>query len=101
TESLQAACVMGVIAELLAIAGGDHSRRRGIALGLWGGALLNAKAVLVLGALGGVLTAAVLVRERPALRRLAIGGLIGGAPWLVMFLVYNHLRWGSPFDTGY
>lgn len=101
TEALQAACVMGMVGELLAIVDGDHARRRGIMLGLWVGALLNAKAVLVLGAIGGVGAAAILVRDRAALRRLAIGAVIGGVPWVAMFLVYNYLRWGSPLDTGY
>jgi hypothetical protein len=35
------------------------------------------------------------------LRRLAIGGVLGGLPWVVVFCVYNYLRWGSPIDTGY
>jgi len=101
TEALQAAAVMGVVCELLAIVDGEHTRRRGIYLGLWVGALLNAKAVLVLGALGGIAAAAIIVRDRAVLRRLALGGVLGGLPWVIVFCIYNYLRWGSPIDTGY
>lgn len=101
SEALQAACVMGFVYELARITRGEHDLRRGIALGLWAGAVINAKLVLVLGVLGGVVAAAFIVRERAALRRLATGAVLGGLPWLALLLVYNHLRWGSPFDTGY
>jgi 4-amino-4-deoxy-L-arabinose transferase-like glycosyltransferase len=101
TEAIQAACVMGLVHELLKVVAGDHSRRRGISVGLWVGALVNAKAVLLLGAIGGVLAVAIMVRERAALRRLAVGAVLGGLPWLAVVLIYNHVRWGSPLDTGY
>ncbi|MDX2092513.1 MAG: hypothetical protein SFX73_31910 [Kofleriaceae bacterium] len=101
SEALQAACVMGLVYELARIVRGEHDLRRGIALGVWAGAVVNAKSVLLLGVVGGMIATAILVRERAALKRLAIGALAGGLPWLVLLLVYNHARWGSPFDTGY
>jgi hypothetical protein len=101
SEAIQAACVMGLVGELVRIVRGEHQPRRGLALGLWAGAVVNAKPVLVLGVVGGVIAAAFIVRERAALRRLAIWVVLGGLPWLVMLLVYQQLRWGSPFDTGY
>lgn len=101
SEALQAACIMGLVYELVRVVRGEHERRRGIAVGLWAGAVVNAKLVLVLGVIGGLIAAAWLVRERAALRRLAAGAVLGGLPWLAMVLAYNLLRWGSPFDTGY
>ena len=101
TEAVQAACTMGLVHALLRVVAGEHTRRRGIVVGLWVGALINAKAVLALGAIGGVVAVALLIRERTALRRLAVGAVLGGLPWLAIWLVYNQVRWGSPLDTGY
>lgn len=101
SEAIQAACVMGLVYELVRIVRGEREWRRGLALGLWAGAVVNAKLVLALGVVGGLVAAACIVRDRAQLRRLALGALVGGLPWLVMFLVYNQLRWGSPLSTGY
>ena len=101
SEAVQAACVMGLVYELVRIVRGEHALRRGVALGAWAGAVVNAKSVLLLGVAGGVIAAAILLRERAALKRLALGAVLGGLPWLLMLLAYNHARWGSPFDTGY
>ncbi len=101
SEAVQAACVMGLVYELLRVARGEREWRRGVAIGLWAGAVVNAKLVLVLGVLGGIVATACIVRERAALRRLALGAVVGGIPWLLVFLAYNQLRWGSPFATGY
>jgi hypothetical protein len=101
SEAIQAACVMGFVYELARFVQGERERRRCVAVGVWAGAVVNAKMVLALGVLGGLIAAACVVRERAALRRMAAGAALGGLPWLVLVLVYNHLRWGSPFDTGY
>lgn len=96
SEIAQMACFTGFFGQLLRFAA-TPDRRAATGLGVWAGLLINTKLALALALPGAVLF---LGMHRLPWRPLAaaIPGLLGG---LAITLVYNHLRWGSPFATGY
>ncbi len=101
SEITQAACILGFVSALIAAAD-EPTRKRALIAGAWGAAVLNAKAVLALSLLGGGLFLILaLRRDRPALRRVLGWAALAGAPGVLVFLLYNHARWGNAFDTGY
>lgn len=101
SEIMQAACILGFASSLIAAADAP-TRRHALIAGAWGAAVLNAKAVLALSILGGaVFLIVALRRDRAALLRVLGWAAAAGAPGVILFLLYNHARWGSPFDTGY
>ncbi|MBI4510016.1 MAG: hypothetical protein HY698_10310 [Deltaproteobacteria bacterium] len=101
SEILQAACFTGFIAELQRVTEGPD-RRRALALGAWGGALLHAKLIYALSlAGGGVFLMVALWRRREALLRVSAAAMVTFLPLLLLAALYNHARWGSPFSSGY
>jgi hypothetical protein len=101
SEILQAACFTGFFAEVIR-APREPTRKRALWLGAWAGLLLNAKLVFAMSiAGGGVYIAAALWSRKADLLRVVKWGAVTGVPLLILALIYNHLRWGSPFDTGY
>jgi hypothetical protein len=101
SEMLQTTCILGLLSALLEVAR-TPSRRTALWFGVWAGAVVNAKAVLLLSVLGGgLLLLGLHRRDRKALARIAGWSTLGAAPLLGLFLYYNHARWGSPFTSGY
>ncbi len=101
SEIMQAASVLGFTGALLAVVDAPV-RRNALALGAWAALVLNTKAVLALALLGGgghLLIA--LRRDRAALVRVVAWSLLSAVPGVIVFLVYNYVRWGDPLDTGY
>jgi len=101
SEILQLACFLGTFrATWRAIESG--TRREAIWLGVWAGCLLNAKYVYALAIAGAVVAIFWSLRDRKAeLRRVLGWAAAAGAPFAVLALVYNYLRWGSVLETGY
>ncbi len=101
SEIVQTACILGYASALIAAAD-QPTRRHALLVGAWAAAVLNAKAVLALSIVGGVIFLGVaLRRDRKALLRVLAWAAAAGVPGAIVFLAYNHARWGSPFDTGY
>lgn len=101
SEIVQIASYAALLTALLAA----HDRP-GIVTGIWVGAaagmLLNSKVVYAVSLPGAaVLLAIWLRRDWRTLLRMAAGGLVGMAPFLVMLLWYNHARWSSETASGY
>jgi hypothetical protein len=101
SESLQTACFTGFAAELLRVPD-EPNPRRSLALGAWAGALLNAKLIYVL-SLGpaGLWLIWALRRDQRALLRVVGFTLIALLPLVGVALLFNYVRWGSPWTTGY
>jgi hypothetical protein len=102
SEILQAACFTGFVRAVVAVPAARRTHMAALAVGLWGGALVNAKLVFGLS----VIAAAAqlgwhLRRDRPRLLR--AGGFLGLGlvPGAVMAMFYNWVRWGSPLRSGY
>lgn len=101
SESLQVLAFTGFAATLLRL-WDEPARKDALLLGLWGGLLLNSKPVFAASlALGAAVLVVRLWSNRKALAVVAGWGAIGVAPLVAVALTYNHLRWGSPFETGY
>jgi hypothetical protein len=78
------------------------TKREALWLGAWLGMLVNAKYVLALVAVGSIVTIAwTLRRRRPELKRVVMWAAASGAPFVVLAMIYNYARWGSPVSTGY
>jgi hypothetical protein len=106
SEILQVAVVLGAFRATLRTCNEAlpplAARREALWLGAWLGMLVNAKYVLALVALGAVVTIAWTLRTRRVeLRRVALWACASGAPFAVLAMVYNLVRWESPFATGY
>ncbi len=101
SEILQLACFLGVFRQALRVTA-EPTRRDAIWLGVWAGCLFNAKYVFASAIVG----AAVLIvwthrKRRAELKRVLAWAAIAGAPFIVVALAYNYLRWGSITATGY
>jgi hypothetical protein len=76
--------------------------RTALAAGLWAGLLFNTKYIYALSLPGALLV--VLYEHRKTLRPLAkalVWVVLGFLPGLILAMVYNSLRFGSVFSTGY
>jgi hypothetical protein len=103
SEIVQVAAFLGFFRALLRVSG-TPTRTLAIALGLWAGALVNSKVVLVTCLPGAALFAGVRVWRQygPAtLARTAGWVALGGLPGVLMLVGYNLVRFGSPLNTGY
>jgi hypothetical protein len=101
SEILQLACFLGLFRSVLRVVA-EATKRDAIWLGIWAGCLFNAKYVFASAIVGaGVLIIWTYRKQRPALKRVLVWAAIGGAPFLVLALAYNYLRWGSITQTGY
>lgn len=101
SEITQLTCFLGLFRQTLKTAAAP-TKRNAIWLGVWAGCLFNAKYVFAL-AIAGALGVLVwtLRKRRDELIRACVWSAIAGAPFLVVALVYNYLRWGSITETGY
>ena len=101
SEILQLLCMLGTFrAAWRAIE--RPIRREAVWLGVWAGCLLNSKYVFALAIAGAAGAIAWSLRgRRGELRRVLTWAAIAGAPFVVLALVYNYLRWGSVLETGY
>lgn len=104
SEILQLTCFVGLFRATLRTAD-QPTRRNALWWGTWAGCALNAKYVLALAIVGGAAVIALAwYRERDRRREFvrALGwAAAAAAPWLVLAMVYNAIRWGSPLETGY
>jgi hypothetical protein len=100
-EILQALCFLAFFAAVL-LARARLDRRSAVLLGVTAGALVAGKVIFVLALPGAV--GWLLYHHRPRARALlpVLGWALAGAlPFLLLVLLYNQARWGSPFETGY
>ena len=101
SEIAQLACFLGMFRSLLRVTA-EPTRRDAIWLGVWAGLLFNTKYVFASAIIGaGLLVVWTYRKRRPELGRVLAWAAIAGAPFLVLALVYNYLRWGSITQTGY
>ena len=101
SEILQLTAFLGLFRQVLRTAD-DPSRRNALGLGLWAGALLNAKYVFASAIVGGVVVVAWALRRRlDDLWRVIGWAAVTGGPLLALALLYNWARWGSIARTGY
>jgi hypothetical protein len=103
SEITQAACFLGYFLWLLRLCE-TPGRRQAIVMGIWIGLLVNSKALYVLAVPGGALLVVLTLGRRLGWRPLlSLAGwvCVGGAPFALMFLAYNVVRTGSPFQIGY
>jgi hypothetical protein len=101
SESLQLFCFTGFFAQML-IVREQPTARQAIWLGVWTGLLVNAKPVFLVSAIGaGLFLIWELRHNRRALLLVAATTIGGAAPFGLIYLSYNYLRWGSIFFTGY
>lgn len=101
SEILQAACLIGFFGQLLETRAAP-TVREGARLGAWFGLLVSAKLVNLVLAPGAALFLLWSLRHR--LRdagRVAAATAVATLPFVVAIAYYNHVRWGSPFVTGY
>jgi hypothetical protein len=102
SEILQAACFTGFVRAVVALPSARRAHVAALAVGLWGGALVNSKLVFGLSVVAaGVLVGWPLRRDRRQLVRVwgALG--VGLVPGAVMAMFYNWVRWGSLLRSGY
>jgi hypothetical protein len=100
-DILQLACFLGLFRAAIRTSA-DPSRREALWLGAWAGMLVNTKYVFALSVVGAaVLVAWTLRTRRDDLKRVAGWACVTGAPFMIIALAYNWIRWGSPFSTGY
>ena len=100
-DIVQLACFLGLFRAALRTSA-DPTRREALWLGAWAGMLVNTKYVFALSVLGAAGLVAWTLRARRAdLKRVALWACVAGAPFVAIALVYNEIRWGSPFSTGY
>jgi hypothetical protein len=101
-EAVQAALAMGVLRSLY-LFGEEPRRDRAASVGAWLGLLLSLKVFFAIAVPGAVAYALWAPRGITVRRRLALAAWIAAAafPFGVALLAYNHLRFGSPFVTGY
>ena len=101
SEILQAACFL-LFLDALIQAGERPSRRTALWFGATAALLVNTKNVYFACLPG---AAAYLFwrlgSQRGARKEVVIGAVLGLLPGLVALGLYNHLRWGSVFDSGY
>ncbi|MGE0788807.1 MAG: glycosyltransferase family 39 protein [Sandaracinaceae bacterium] len=100
SENLQAALLLATLWTAL-VGKRTLERRWFIASGVFSGLALLSKFTLIV--TPGFLVLMVLV-DGPGWKRLSRclwAGLLGLLPFLVVFLAYNYLRFGSPFEQGY
>jgi hypothetical protein len=101
SEILQLTCFLGLFRQVLRVCQAP-ARRDALWLGVWAGALFNAKYVFAAAILGGAVVIAWTYRKQPReLLRLAGWAAVTGVPLLLLALAYNYLRWGSITQTGY
>lgn len=101
SDIVQAALVLALFRQLLRVAD-DPCRADALLLGLWGGLLVNAKAIYAVSLAGAALFLLWAYRQR--LRQLVViagWGLLAFLPLLAALLWYNYARWGDPLLTGY
>lgn len=104
SEIVQLACFLGLFRYVLRVvdARGSPTRHDAIWLGIWAGCLVNTKYVFAAAIVGAaVLIAWTYRKRRPELLRVLGWAALAGAPFLVLALAYNYLRWGSITATGY
>jgi hypothetical protein len=101
SEILQLACFLGMFRATWRVIAAP-TRREALWLGAWAGCLLDAKYIYALAIGGAIVAIAWSLRTRRAeLRRVLAWAAVAGAPFVVLALAYNYLRWGSVFETGY
>ncbi len=99
SEIVQAGCFLAFFSALVETAR-QPARRTFFGLGLWTGILVNSKTIYVVCIPGAVALLIWRLRGR-ATRREASAALLGLLPGALALAVYNWMRWGSPFATGY
>ncbi len=101
SEILQLTAFLGLFRQVLRTAE-DPSRRNALWLGVWAGALLNAKYVFASAIVGGMVVIVWALRKRlDELWRVVGWTAVTGVPLLALALAYNWARWGSIARTGY
>ncbi len=101
SEILQLACFLGLFRATIRVSN-DPSRREAVWFGAWAGILLNAKYVFAIAIVGAAIAVIWTYRkQRPELKRVIGWAAVGGAPFVILALAYNWIRWGSPLATGY
>ncbi|HEX4450990.1 MAG TPA: hypothetical protein VH143_08985 [Kofleriaceae bacterium] len=100
-DIVQLACFIGLFRAALRTSA-DPSRREALWLGAWAGMLVETKYVFAMSVVGAAVVIAWTLRNRSGeLKRVAVWASIAGAPFAVLALAYNQIRWGSPLATGY
>ena len=100
-DILQLACFLGLFRAALRTSA-DPTRREALWLGAWAGMLVETKYVFAVSVVGAAALVAWTLRARRAeLQRVALWAGVAGAPFALVALAYNELRWGSPLATGY
>jgi hypothetical protein len=101
SEIVQTACFTWFLSSLLG-AGESLDRRAFLRLGFAFGLLLNTKNVYAVCLPGALVFLWTRHRARPRQLGLALGwAALGGLPGFAALAVYNAVRWGSPFTSGY
>jgi hypothetical protein len=100
-DIIQAACFLGFFNQVLVMED-TRTRRAALVLGLWAGLLINTKLVYVLSLAGAAGYLVWTLRaDQPRMVKLLLWCLVSFLPLAALGGGYNHLRWGSPFLTGY
>jgi hypothetical protein len=100
SEILQLACFLGTFrATWRTIAA--PTRREAAWLGVWAGCLLEAKYIYALAIVGAAAALLWSIRDNPTRRRVFGWAAVAGAPFVILALIYNYLRWDSPLESGY
>ncbi len=100
-DILQLAIYLGLFRAALRTSA-DPTKREALWLGAWAGMLVETKYVFALSVVGAAAVVAWSLRARRSdLKRVARWAAIAGAPFVLLALGYNYVRWGSPFATGY
>jgi hypothetical protein len=102
SEILQAACFTGFVRAVVALPSARRAHVAALAIGLWGGALVNSKLVFGLSVIAaGVLVGWPLRRDPRQLVRVWGWLGLGLVPGAIMAMFYNWVRWGSLLRSGY
>ncbi len=100
SEILQLACFVGTFRATWRTIE-TPTRREAVWLGVWAGCLLESKYINGLAIVGVGVALLWSLRDGATRRRVLGWAAVAGAPFVVLALVYNDLRWDSPFETGY